>query len=98
LKNPTERVYTSSCGGPRPGVQADVGTPVAGKSQGGDPCWYDLYRRIRKAGKSVMPCWVEPQELRPLQDQVEPEGLNVLMHFRTEREIDAAVRIAEECR
>jgi hypothetical protein len=70
-------------------------TPGAGQPQGGNPCWYDLYRRIRKAGKSVMPCWVEPQELRPLLDQVGPEGLNILMHFRSEREIDKAVRIAE---
>ena len=45
-----------------------------------------------------MPCWVEPDEFRPLLDQVGPEGLNVLMHFRTERDIDAAVRIAEEYR
>ncbi len=73
-------------------------TPGAGQPQGGDPCWYDLYRRIRSAGKSVMPCWVEPQELRPLLDQVGPEGLNVLMHFRSEKDIEEAARIAGEYR
>ena len=38
-------------------------TPGVGEPQGGDPRWYDLYRRIRAAGKSVMPCWVEVDEL-----------------------------------
>jgi len=73
-------------------------TPGEGHRQGGDPCWYDLYRQIRRAGKSVMPCWVEPHELRPLLDQVGPEGLNVLMHFRNEKDIDATMRIAGEYR
>jgi hypothetical protein len=73
-------------------------TPGVGQPQGGDPCWYDLYRRIRRAGKSVMPCWVELDELKPLLDQVGPRGLNILMHFRSERDIDNAWKIAEEYR
>ncbi len=73
-------------------------TPGVGQPQGGDPCWYDLYRKIRKAGKSVMPCWVELDELKPLLDQVGAEGLNVLMHFRSERDIDDAVEIADRYR
>jgi hypothetical protein len=73
-------------------------TPGVGQPQGGNPCWYDLYRKIRSAGRSVMPCWVELQELRPLLDQVGPEGLNVLMHFRSEKDIEEAAGIAEEYR
>jgi hypothetical protein len=70
-------------------------TPGVGQPQGGDPCWYDLYKRIRAGGKSVMPCWVEVNELAPLLDAVGPAGVNVLMHFTSERDIDAALEIAE---
>ena len=73
-------------------------TPGVGQPQGGDPCWYDLYKRIRAGGKSIMPCWVEVDELQPLLDAVGPEGVNVLMHFTTEKEIDAALAIAEQYR
>jgi hypothetical protein len=73
-------------------------TPGVGQPQGGDPCWYDLYRRIRASGKSIMPSWVEVDELAPLLDAVGHEGVNVLMHFQTPRDIDAALSIAERYR
>ncbi len=73
-------------------------TPGAGEPQGGDPCWYDLYRKIRKAGKAVMPCWVTPGQLEPLLDSVGPAGLNILMDFKNEKEIEAALRIADHYR
>jgi hypothetical protein len=73
-------------------------TPGIGQPQGGDPCWFDLYRQILKAGKGVMPCWVELHELEPLLDQVGGEGFNILMHFRREADIDAALAIAEKYR
>lgn len=73
-------------------------TPGVGQPQGGDPFWYGLYKRIRAGGKSIMPCWVEVDELQPLLDAVGPEGVNVLMHFTTEKEIDAALAIAEQYR
>jgi hypothetical protein len=73
-------------------------TPGVGQPQGGDPSWYGLYKRIRAAGKSIMPCWVEVNELKPLLDEVGPEGVNVLMHFESERDIDAAIEIASHYR
>ncbi len=73
-------------------------TPGVGELQGGNPCWYDLYRRIRSAGKSVMPCWVAPAELQPLLDHVGPEGLNILMDFKSEDEIESAWKIVERYR
>lgn len=73
-------------------------TPGVGQPQGGDPCWFDLYKRIRAAGKAIMPCWVEVNELQPLLDAVGPEGVNVLMHFTSPQEIDAAVAIAAQYR
>ena len=73
-------------------------TPGYGEPQGGDPCWYGLYRRILNAGKSVMPCWVQLNELKPLLDNVGNDGLNILMDFRSEKDIDAALNIVEKYR
>jgi hypothetical protein len=69
-------------------------TPGVGQPQGGDPCWFELYKRIRGAGKSVMAAWVTVDQLAPLLDAVGPQGVHVLMDFKSEREIDAAVEIA----
>jgi hypothetical protein len=73
-------------------------TPGEGEPQGGDPQWYGLYRKILEKGKSVMPCWVEVNELKPLLDNVGSKGLNILMHFKTEKDIEEAVKIADEYR
>ncbi len=73
-------------------------TPGVGEPQGGDPSWYELYRKILASGKSIMPCWVKVDELKPLLDEVGSEGLNILMDFKSEKEIDAALKIAEAYR
>jgi len=73
-------------------------TPGYGEPQGGDPCWYELYKKILGSGKSVMPCWVQVNELQPLLDNVGNEGLNILMDFRSEKDIDAALEIVEKYR
>jgi hypothetical protein len=71
-------------------------TPGYGQPQGGNPCWFDLYKRIRAAGKSVIPCWVTLNELKPLLDEVGPQGLNIELDIETEKEMEQAVKIAEE--
>jgi hypothetical protein len=53
---------------------------------GGSPQWYDLYKRIKAAGKSVQAIGVKPEELQPLLDAVGPEGMYVMMWVDTERE------------
>ncbi len=73
-------------------------TPGVGQPQGGDPQWYDLYKRIKAGGKSIMPAWVEVDELAPLLDAVGPEGVNLLMHFESEQDIDRALEIAARYR
>ena len=73
-------------------------TPGEGNPQGGNPCWYSLYKKILDKGKSVMPCWVELNELVPLLDNVGAEGLNILMHFRSEKDIELAMKIADKYR
>jgi hypothetical protein len=73
-------------------------TPGVGEPQGGDPKWFDLYRRIRRAGKSVMASWVTLDELEPLLDRVGAEGMSLLMDFKTETDVDRAMEIAEKYR
>ena len=66
-------------------------TPGVGQPQGGDPQWYDLYRRILDAGKSVMACWVKPEELRPLLNAIGTEGVHLEMDFHNEQEVEEAM-------
>lgn len=73
-------------------------TPGVDQPQGGDPCWYDLYKRILAGGKSVMPSLVEVDELQPLLDAIGPHGVNVMLMFRTEQDIETAVKIADQYR
>ena len=44
---------------------------------GGDPCWQDLYRRIRKGGKGIE-AFAAPDEVIPLIETIGPEGLLVV--------------------
>lgn len=81
-----------------PQLNAVQWSPGYGQPQGGDPQWYGLYRKILEAGKALMPCWVKVEELKSLLDNVGGEGLNILMDFKSEKDIEAAVRIADEYR
>lgn len=73
-------------------------TPGVGEPQGGDPKWYDLYRQILAAGKSIMACWVTLDELRPLLDAIGIEGVHLEMDFHNEAEVEEALKIVEEYR
>jgi hypothetical protein len=73
-------------------------TPGYGQPQGGDPCWYDLYRKILAGGKSVMANWVQLDELEPLLDAVGNQGLHINVDFHSEKEIDRALNIVEHYR
>ena len=73
-------------------------TPGVGQPQGGSPKWYDLYRRILDAGKSIMACWVTLDELRPLLDNIGGDGVHLEMDFHNEAEVEEAMKIVEEYR
>ncbi len=73
-------------------------TPGVNQPQGGDPTWFDLYHRVLDAGKSVMPSLVEVDELQPLLDEIGPAGVNAMVTFKTEQDVETAVRIAEQYR
>ena len=73
-------------------------TPGVGEPQGGDPKWYDLYRRIKAGGKSVEANWITLEELEPLLDSVGAEGMLLSMDFKNERQIEEAQKIVERYR
>ena len=60
---------------------------------GGDPQWYDLYRRIKGAGKSVQAIQVRPEQVVPLIDAVGPEALYIQVDAPDE---ETAHRIAAD--
>ena len=73
-------------------------TPGVGEPQGGDPKWFDLYKKILAGGKSVMANWVTLSELQPLFDSVGTNGLHISIDCKTEREMEAAMKIVERYR
>jgi hypothetical protein len=56
-------------------------TPNPKVPSGGDPAWYDLYRRILAAGKSVQAVGVRPDEVLPLLDAVGGKGMYIMTSF-----------------
>lgn len=64
-------------------------TPQAGVESGGHSRWYDLYRRILTAGKSVQVVGVKPDEVVPLLDAVGHQGVYIMMQFKSEQEAEA---------
>lgn len=73
-------------------------TPNANLPLGGDPQWYDLYRRILAAGKSVQAYFVRADEIVPLLDAVGGEGVYVLGLFRDEAEVEKVLEGIEQFR
>ena len=71
-------------------------TPGVGEPQGGSPKWYDLYKKILAAGKSIMACWVTLDELRPLLDNIGGDGVHLEMDFHNEQEVEQAMKIVDE--
>jgi hypothetical protein len=63
-------------------------TPQAGIEGGGHPRWYDLYRRILAAGKSVQVLDLAPDTVPPLLDAIGTRGVYILMEFRNEHEVE----------
>lgn len=73
-------------------------TPQVSLPQGGDPMWYDLYRRILAAGKSVQAIGVRPHEVIPLLEAVGPQGMFVMVNASSEAEAQALVEAVEAYR
>lgn len=70
-------------------------TPQAGIETGGHPRWYDLYRRVVSAGKSVQVVNVEHDEVVPLLDAIGPKGVYILTTFKDERDAEQLLKRVE---
>ncbi|MFN3682834.1 MAG: hypothetical protein ACK41F_02745 [Fimbriimonadaceae bacterium] len=67
-------------------------TPEPTVPGGGDPCWYDLYRRILSAGKSVQVLAPKPEEVGPLLDAIGTDGVMLLV-WGTEEDAERLERL-----
>ncbi len=63
-------------------------TPEPGLPSGGSPHWYELYKRILKAGKSVQAIHVKHDEIKPMIDALGNEGLYISVDCCNDYEID----------
>jgi len=73
-------------------------TPNAGLPLGGDPQWFDLYRRILAAGKSLQVYLVQPHEIVPVLDAIGGEGVYILGLFQNRAQADTTARQIEPYR
>ncbi len=73
-------------------------TPQAGLPGGGNPRWYDLYRRILAAGKCAQAVGVAAAEVVPLLDAVGPRGMHIIASASTEEEARSVVERVESYR
>ncbi|MDI6828812.1 MAG: hypothetical protein QME62_10040 [Armatimonadota bacterium] len=73
-------------------LEAIQWTPGEGQPGCGNPVWYPLYHRIRKAGKSLMLLGVTPSEAQSLVEEFGPEGLDLVVSVSTQEEADELVR------
>jgi len=70
-------------------------TPQAGIEPGGNKRWYDMYKRILAAGKSVQVVNVELSDIKPLIDTIGTKGVYMLIQFKDKKEADLALKIIE---
>jgi hypothetical protein len=74
-------------------------TPQAGIEKGDNPRWWDLYRRVLAAGKAVMAFnEPDPEKVVPLLDAIGGKGVNLMIHFDSERQAEKLLVRVEQFR
>lgn len=73
-------------------------TPNANLPLGGDPIWFDLYRRILNAGKCVQVYMVWPHEIIPVLDAIGGKGVQILALFANEKQVEETLKKVEQFR
>ncbi|MBR0142581.1 MAG: hypothetical protein IJM21_00220 [Clostridia bacterium] len=68
----------------------------AGNAPNTDPCWFDLLRRIQKAGKGVILLEVDPAELETLFKNISQRGLYICANVRDAQEAREVVEMAKK--
>ncbi len=70
-------------------------TPDPRVPSGGNACWYELYRRILSAGKSVQAIGVRHDEIVPLLDAVGPAGMYIMTDMSQPASAERVARLVE---
>ncbi|MBI9102468.1 MAG: hypothetical protein JEY99_08645 [Spirochaetales bacterium] len=73
-------------------------TPGPQVPQGGDQGYYDMYRKIKAAGKSVQAVEMRADEVIPLMDAVGPEGMYLMINFQNMNEVESVLKSVEQYR
>lgn len=79
-------------------IKAVEWTPQAGLPGGGDPMWYDLYRKILKEGKSLQVIFLKPQDVEPLLHAIGINGVYLHMEVDSEEDAKEVMRVVEKFR
>ncbi len=79
-------------------IDAIEWTPDPKGPDGGNPEWYELYRKILDAGKAVQPINIWPNEVVPLLDAIGGKGVYVLGLFAGEDEVEQVLKDVETFR
>ncbi len=73
-------------------------TPGPNVPGGGDPHWFDMYKKIKDAGKCVQVVEVEPEEIVPLLDAIGPDGTYVMVNCYDMKTLEKVERAVEPYR
>jgi len=78
-----------------PKLSALQWTPGVNRAGCGAPEWFDIYRRARKAGKSLLLGGVQPHEAQRLVEELGPEGLLLSAGAPSQAEGEELLKAAE---
>lgn len=73
-------------------------TPQAGIEGGADPRWYEMYKKILAAGKSVQIINVDTDSIQRILDTLGPEGVYLSLRINRYEEAEKASEIIESYR
>ena len=73
-------------------------TAGAGKPGGGDPQWYDLYRRVKAGGKSIQAVGVSVDQVIPLIEAVGPQGTFIQVSGTDQASAEKLLQAVEQYR
>ncbi|MBU0716154.1 MAG: hypothetical protein KJ964_12430 [Verrucomicrobia bacterium] len=80
------------------GLDAIEWTPQAGIGGGGNPRWFEMYKRILDAGKSVQVVGASRDEILPLLDAIGGKGVYIMTSFATQHEAATLMKEVESYR
>jgi hypothetical protein len=73
-------------------------TPDPTVPGGGSSEWYEMYKRILGAGKSLQAIGLQHDEIKPLLDAIGPEGVYIFTSIKSEADAEKVANIIEEYR